>query len=405
MIRRLRNKFVLINMTIVTAMLAVIFSLVIFFMGMTLEFQGEQRMQNLAEDVLRPEPRDGPHIGRRHEAWQPYFVVKLDEQGNLLSISSSFPEEPDGEQLAQYIQAAQGQQANSGALTDYGLRFRKQATPFGQVILFADISNEIAMMENLIQTCIVISVLSFFVFLLISFLLAKWAVRPVETAWNQQRQFVADASHELKTPLTVIMTNAELLQSPEYGKEEKKRFSESILTMSRQMRGLVESLLELARVDNGASKMVFSQLDFSELVQDSLLPFEPVYFEKELQLESDIEENLQVKGSASHLRQVLDILLDNGAKYSFANSVVTVTAKRQGSCCLLWVSNSGEAISRQDLKNIFKRFYRIDKARSMNHSYGLGLAIAESVVKEHGGKIWAQSEKGINTFFVQLPLV
>ena len=262
--------------------------------------------------------------------------------------------------------------------------------------------SELATMRSLTDTCILIGVLGFAVFLGLSFLLARWAVKPVETAWNQQRQFVADASHELKTPLTVILTNAELLQEPEYDEQARSRFVDSIMTMSRQMRGLVESLLELARVDNGGQNMVFSRLNFSELVSDALLPFEPVYFEKGLTLESNVEENLFVKGSQQHLKQVADILLDNASKYASADSTVRVILRRQGSHCLLSVASAGDAISREDLKNIFKRFYRMDKARSMNHSYGLGLSIADSIVGKHGGKIWAESADGVNTFFVQL---
>ena len=258
-------------------------------------------------------------------------------------------------------------------------------------------------MRSLTNTCVIIGVLSFAVFLGLSFLLARWAVKPVETAWNQQRQFVADASHELKTPLTVILTNAELLQEPEYDEQARSRFVDSIMTMSHQMRGLVESLLELARVDNGGQNMVFFRLNFSELVSDALLPFEPVYFEKGLTLESNVEENLFVKGSQQHLKQVADILLDNASKYASADSTVRVILRRQGSHCLLSVASAGDAISKEDLKNIFKRFYRMDKARSMNHSYGLGLSIADSIVSKHGGKIWAESADGVNTFFVQLP--
>ena len=174
--------------------------------------------------------------------------------------------------------------------------------------------------------------------------------------------------------------------------------------MSHQMRGLVESLLELARVDNGGQNMVFSRLNYSELVTDALLPFEPVYFEKGLLLESEVAEGVFVKGSAQHLKQVLDILLDNASKYAAPDSTVQVTLRTQGAHCLLSAANPGEEISKEDLKNIFKRFYRVDKARSMNHSYGLGLAIAEGIIHRHNGKIWAESGGGINTFFVQLPL-
>ena len=402
MIKRLRIKFVCINMTIVTAMLLVIFGMVLQFTQENLENQSIRMMQNVAENERVQPGRPG---ASREEVQLPFFFVTIDFRGEMTAASGGYYDLSDEEQVLQIIQQARNTDAETGILKEYKMRFQKRTMPFGEAMVFVDISSEIATMENLVKTCVFIGIISFSVFLGLSFWLARWAVKPVETAWNQQRQFVADASHELKTPLTVIMTNAELLQSPEYTDADRRRFSDSILTMSHQMRGLVESLLELARVDNGAAKMVFSEFDFSEQVSDGLLPFEPVYFEKELLLESEIEEGLKVKGSQAHLRQVLDILLDNAAKYASPQGTVTVKLKRQGSHCLLSVANPGEQISKEDLKNIFKRFYRIDKVRSMNHSYGLGLSIADSIVKEHGGRIWAESAEGINTFFVQLTAV
>ena len=400
MIRRLRIKFVCINMAIVTAMLYVIFSLIIFFMGMGLEIQSQNMMQQLMDSSIRPEWRGEG----RQEVRRPYFLVQIDHRGDTVNIDRSYFDQTEDSVLEEYIHAALDAGEVSGTLKEDKLRFRKHNSPMGMTIVFVDISAEIAAMENLVKACVVIGLASFGIFFGISFLLAKWAVKPVETVWNQQKQFVADASHELKTPLTVIMTNAEMLQEPEYSETERQRFAGSILIMSRQMRGLVESLLELARVDNGTARMDFAEVNFSELTAEGLLPFEPLYFEKELLLESNIEEGLKVKGSAAHLRQVLDILLDNGAKYSAPGTQVSVQLRRQAAACLLTVSNSGEPISREDLTNIFKRFYRVDKARSMNHSYGLGLSIADSIVKEHGGKIWAESSGGVNTFLVQLPL-
>ena len=398
MIKRLRRKFIVINMAIVTVMLVVIFSLVVFFMGMAIEIEDRQVMEEISENALRP----GGRPVRPREGWRSYLVLREDGQGIWVAEGAGSLEEPEQDAAMEYLEAVREQGEEYGLLRQENLRYFSRQTPFGQVIVFLDISGEMDTMGNLIRTCGFISALSFCIFWVISIGLARWAIKPVETAWNQQRQFVADASHELKTPLTVIMTNAELMQSPEYGEEDRRRFAGSILAMSQQMRGLVESLLDLARVDNGAVNMVFSMVDLSELVAECLLPFEPVYFERELTLESRVEEGLYVKGSAAHLRQVVEILLDNGAKYASPQGCVEVTLKRQGNHCLLSVSNPGEPIGKEDLQNIFKRFYRIDKARTMNHSYGLGLAIADSVVREHGGKIWAESENGRNTFFVQL---
>lgn len=334
---------------------------------------------------------------------RPYFLARLDADGTVEIADRGFFRDTEEETLEAYARMALEEGKPSGTLRSVRLRYQILENPFGKTVVFADISGEIQAMENLLKGSLVIAVLSFGAFLVISILLARWAVKPVEEAWDRQSRFVADASHELKTPLTVIMTNAELLQSG-VSEEESGRFAESILMMARQMRALVESLLELARLDSGAGTMPLSELDFSELVSDGLLPFEPVYFERELLLNSEIEKGLRIKGSASHLRQVLDILLDNGAKYASAGSCAWVRLHRQGNQCVLRVETPGEVLGREDCKRIFERFYRMDPARTGSGSYGLGLSIAKSIITEHGGKIWAESNDGVNIFFVQLPL-
>lgn len=400
MIRRLRIKFVCINMAIVTAMLLVIFGMLLHHTAENLEQQSMGMLQTIMDDRIKPvRPGEVPE-----EIRLPWFRVSQGLQGEQVIISNGY-DLSDEALLGEILRQTRESDAQTGILKAYNLRFRKISSHMGEQLLFVDISAEMATMKSLVKTCISVGVLSFGVFLLLSLFLARWAIRPVEEAWNQQRQFVADASHELKTPLTVIMTNAELLQDAQYDDQEKATFSESILTMSRQMRFLVERLLDLARVDNGNAKMEFSLQDLSELVTDSLLPFEPVYYERQLQLEADVEPGIRVRGSESHLKQVVEILLDNGAKYTTPEGTVRVSLRRQGSSSLLSVAGPGEAMSREELKNIFRRFYRIDKARSRDGSYGLGLAIAESIVTEHSGKIWAESEGNINTFFVQIPVI
>ena len=146
-------------------------------------------------------------------------------------------------------------------------------------------------------------------------------------------------------------------------------------------------------------------VDLSRLVREAMLPFEPVFFERGLTLDSDIAEGVTVQGSPGHLRQVVEILLDNARKYAEGQGTVSVRLERSGvRSCILSVADPGQAISREDLENIFKRFYRVDTARSRDGSYGLGLAIAEGIVQSHRGKIWAESSSGVNTFFVRLPV-
>lgn len=401
MLKKLRVKFVCFIMAIVTIMLCVIFGTVYYFTSKSLEEESIQMLQRIAAD---PFQLDMPGETQQ-EVRLPYFILQITPFTKPVAIYSGYYDLSDENFLAEILDVAYSSDAQTGVLKEYDLRFYRIVSAQTQRIIFADMSSERATLENLVQTCVSLGVLSLLVFFVISLILAHRAVKPIEQAWTQQRQFVADASHELKTPLTVILTNAELLQDPEYDEESRAQFSGNILTMSRQMRGLVEGLLELARVDNGTARMTFDDLDLSGLVSDAALPFEPLYFERGLELECQIEAGIRLKGSASHLRQVVDILLDNAMKYSSPQGTVGVSLKKQGSHCLLSVSSPGEPISPEDLKNIFKRFYRIDKARSMDQSYGLGLSIAEGIVDTHHGKIWAESGDGRNTFYVQLPAI
>ena len=399
MLKQLRLKFVAAILVIVTAMLCVIFGLVYHFTSQSLEAESIQMMQDIAADPFQLGTPKETASGVR----LPYFSLVTGPRGELIATGGGYYDLSDEDFLRELLNVAFYSDEQVGTLKDYNLRFCRVTASQYQCIVFADMSSEQTTLHNLVKTCLLIGGVSLLAFLAISLLLARWTVKPVEQAWEQQRQFVADASHELKTPLTVILTNAELLQAPDCDEATRSQCSGSILTMSRQMRGLVERLLELARVDSGVARLDLAPLDLSELISDALLPFEPLYFEAGLTLESQIDEGIAVKGSEAQLRQAADILLDNALKYSTPGGTVAVTLTRQGGHSLLAVASPGEAISDADLKNIFKRFYRVDKARRMDHSYGLGLSIAEQIVHTHRGRIWAESAGGQNTFFVQLP--
>lgn len=427
MIRKLRIRFVSIMMVIVCTMLIIIFGLVVHMTHSRIREDGFRMMESVANAPMGTRSDRNPKRkdeNREMNVQLPFFRVQIDADGKIVDTDGDYydlTEEGSEAVLEELVSAATASEEKVGDLHDYNLRyyrcnakrwFDKQVPDEDPVaadvliIVFADISSEIATMRSLYRTCVIIGLGSFASFLVISIFFARWAVRPVEEAWAQQRQFVSDASHELKTPLTVILTDAEMLKSPRFDEAHKAQFVDNILTMSNQMRGLVESLLQLARVDNGAiQKMPLTNIDLSGLVSDELLTFDALFFEKGLTLAEDITDGITVHGSTQHLKQVVEILLDNARKYSAPNGTVQVTLQKSGAHhCLLSVADPGDAISPEDLKKIFQRFYRIDEARAMNHSYGLGLAIAENIVKNHKGRIWAESEGGINTFRVELPM-
>ncbi len=385
-------------MTIVTVMLAVIFGLILFFTRSNMEQESIRMLRSVSMMPMQP---DVPDKAPQKMLPSVFAVYKTSDE-EYEAWGSEVIDFSDNELLSEIYTEAMNEKTETGILDEYDLRFHINHNPIQKAVFFADISGEIKTIRQLAYTCVFIAFISLILFFAISVLLAHWTVKPVETAWDQQKQFVADASHELKTPLTVIMTNAEMLLDDQHTAEKRTQFSESILTMSKQMRELTESLLELARSDHHSKELSLADTDLSSLISEAVLPFEPLYYEKELTLHCEIQDHITVSGDGSQLCRLADILLDNAMKYSYPDTTVTVSLKKHRDCCIFSVSSQGDTISKADLKNIFKRFYRVDKARSSNHSYGLGLSIAESIVKGHGGRIWAESHGEATVFQVRL---
>lgn len=404
MLKKLKFRFICVTMTITALLLTVILGMIIGFTENSLRDQSIRMMQSVAAVPVR---RDAPeHIPRRDPGMPinlPHFTVKRAPDGTFTVIGGyEYGDLTDDEYIRSLMEAADASGEPMGTLYDRSLRYLKVSSPMSEHTVFADISSEIAAVSSLTTTCILIGVAALAVFFVLAMLLARWMTRPVETAWQQQRRFVADASHELKTPLTVIMTNAELIGSSD-DPYVKSRSADGVLTAAKRMRVLIEDLLTLARLDDGSAKADFADADLSDITENSLLSFEALFFERSIELTSEICGDIHVHGSASQLRQVTDILFDNARKYTPVGGSVNVALRRVGrSECVLTVENSGEEIPKEELCNIFKRFYRVDKARSDTHSYGLGLPIADSIVSSHGGRITAESENGINRFCVHL---
>ena len=394
MLKRLRRKFILITMVLILVILSVIFCLVYSFTKADMDRQNSAIMQRLSQSVTRPVPLEQLPQDIR----TPWFAMRV-SGGIITSVGYTGYDLNDEAFLNEILEAVLKKNDTQGMLGKYDLMYRRIGDRQSMVIILLDVSGQQASLQALVESCIWIGAASLAVFWLLSFFLARWAVKPVDKAWNRQRQFISDASHELKTPLTVIMSNAELLQEDPVSVQ---RYSQNILTMSHQMKDLVEGMLELSRVDNGKVKESFQRVDMSALVEQSQMEFEPVLFERGIALEAHIQPGITVKGNSRYLKQIIDVLLDNAGKYSDPG-VADVSLTRQGRNCLLTVANPGEPIAEEEQKKIFARFYRADRARSRNGSYGLGLSIAKSAVEEHGGKIWVTSNPTGNCFCVQLP--
>ena len=400
MIQKLYWKFVVINMTIVTMMLCVILGMVFYFTRNNLESESINMMQTIATRPFQLQPPGNTDEDIR----LPYFIVHLGPKGEVLTTNGGYYDLSNEEFLHILIKEAASRPQTLGVLKNYNLRYYRLDTPMDHCLVFADISSERTTLQHLLQTCMLIGAASFLLFLGISLKLAAWAIQPVEWAWKQQRQFVADASHELQPPLTVILTNAELVESLEYDEESRSRFVQGIRTEACQMKGLIEEMLELARADQSDTNTNLTVFRMDELVTEEVLSFEPVFYERGIILESMTDmEPLLMKGDLKQLRRVIDILLDNAQKYARKQGHVRVSLTSGERTCILEVSNEGNPLSEEDQERIFKRFYRGDQARSRSGSYGLGLSIAQAIVHRHKGQIRVESMRGWNRFYVELP--
>lgn len=264
-------------------------------------------------------------------------------------------------------------------------------------------------MRDLIGSSLLVGCAALILLFLISLFLAGWALRPVERAWDQQRRFVSDASHELKTPLTVILANLDILRRHEGDSiRAQRKWLDSSEAEAQHMKQLVEDLLTLARLDEAghtAPLPAMCAVDLTDAVLSSLLTFEPVAFEQGLELDSSLEPCICVNGDEARLKQLTTILLDNACKYAGKGGRVTVSLTASGDRARLSVSNTGDVIPPEQLRHLFERFYRADPARTGGQSgYGLGLAIASGIAQLHSGRITALSDAEHGTVFsVTLP--
>lgn len=287
------------------------------------------------------------------------------------------------------------------------ISWRMISSKFGWRIAIADTSSVDAEIASQLVRSLELGGGGIVAIVLIALLLSRWALKPVERAWEQQRQFVADASHELKTPLAVILANTQILKSDESKiPEESRRWIEGASDEAERMRGLVEELLELARTEDGASSArAYAPVDLSSLVEGDALQFDAVAYERGCEIETNVIDGISVLGDQEQLERLLKTLIDNACKYAARGTTVKVTLEKNGSHALFIATNQGEPIPEEDLPHVFDRFWRSDKARARSTGgYGLGLAIAKGIAESHGGKIWATSDDVRGTsFYVKLP--
>lgn len=327
-----------------------------------------------------------------------FYTVALSYDGEVIEIKNEAPtvyENSDLENLAVKIV-----NNNKTTGTENNLSFYKVDKNGYILVTFMDntIVNESAV--TLFRYTLIFGIVALVVFFFLSKFLARKIVEPLEEGYKKQKQFISDAGHELKTPVSVVSANAELLER-ELGDNQ---WLKNIQYENERMGILVSQLLDLARAEN--VKPQFEEINFSRLVAGEALPFESVAFEKGINLNTNITDDIKIMGNSTQLKQVVSVLLDNAIKHSVGNSDVTLNLIKENNYINLSVVNKGEEIPKEHREKLFERFYRVDDARnSESNHYGLGLAIAKAIVDSHKGKIEVLCYNGLVEFKVKIPVL
>ena len=404
MIRSLKIKFVAITMGLVSIILVAIFAIILHSNHKAMEEQSVNDLKQIVSMSLIDLVKATAHINEydmKNFQFTSLFVVTLDKDGYILSQIQNNTS-IDSHSLEKAVNIAFLSKNKIGSIKDMKLRYLKVLEEPYEKIAFIDTTRETQTMESLIITLIMTAILSFISFLIISIFLSSWALKPVEIAWLQQKQFIADASHELKTPLTVLLANIDILE------ENKKdiiknqiKWVNSSKQEAIQMKNLLEEMLFLAKTDSKNIKPVFSRINISDILISQILSLEVIAFEKNVDINYDkVEEDLYINGNEKQIQSLFSILLENACKYSDENTTITVTLKKEQEKIKLDINNFGPVIQKGELNNIFERFYRVEKSRNKQHGgYGLGLSIAKKITTTHNMKIWAESSDSKGTSF------
>ena len=413
MINRTRRKFILSTMAVMALLLLLLLGALNLTMYFSTEHQVYRAMEQLAradgvpfrEGPGRPKEKSpsSPPRGDNLPAGQPLtgflpparsdFSVKLSFDGTVLGTYPAAPYELTSSEVDALITSAVATGVKSGSLGRF--RFLLSDRPYGQILVFHDTQLERSTQLRLLLVTGGIFLLSLVAVFPLSLVLSRWAVRPVKDAFEKQRQFIADASHELRTPITVIRAGAELLET-ELG---ENRWLSPILSESRRMQEQISDLLFLAKSDHPDRPLEKREFDLSKVVRSAALSFECLAYEHHQTLTTQIEENLTLCGDEAQIGQLCAILLDNAVKHTPKGGEITLSLSAHGRARLLTLRNTGAGISAAEQERVFERFYRTSSARAGTSGSGLGLSIAKTIVDAHGGKIAVSSHTSEYTEF------
>ncbi len=397
MIRKLKIKFVALAMTALFALLAVI------VVGMNLiNYHSVVQEADAVLSVLSqnkgafPDFGSGPnnHLPPNMSPETPYesryFSVFLNESGEVVLTDTSKIASVDSEAAAAYARTIVEKQSVQGFLDEYRYIFRSE--PNGFRITFLDCGRSLASFRKFLVASTGMALMGYVVVFFVIFFFAGRIIRPIAESYDKQKRFITDAGHEIKTPLTIISANVDILEM-ELGENESLA---DIRQQTERLRSLTDDLVMLTRMEEPGNTMQKIDFPLSEVVAEAAHPFRTLAIQQGKEFVCHIQPMLSLNGNDKAIQQLVAILLDNALKYSPYGGTIALNLIKQNKVVHLSVFNTAATeIKRESLGRVFDRFYRTDASRSSETGgHGIGLSIAKAVVTAHGGKIQAGTQDG-----------
>ncbi|UJF16258.1 HAMP domain-containing histidine kinase [Jeotgalibaca sp. MA1X17-3] len=402
MVEMLRRKFIVIS---VSAVFVVILMIGLFSNAFNYSQIGKNSeiiLRILAEndgnfpepEVQAVKPDLPPRVSPEVPFYTRFFTIKIDDQKQVMEVNTDKIASVSRENAIAYADSILKSGKKSGLADEF--KYNVVTKDYGSLLIFVSLDRELEIFYSFLENSIIIGSIAIFMVFLIILIFSKKAIAPIAESYEKQKQFITDASHELKTPLTIISTNAEVIEMS----SGESQWTKSIHNQVHRLSKLIESLVSLTRMDEEKNQLIKNDFSLSQVVEETAEAFLEMGLMKGKELIIRVEKEINYDGNEDSIRQLVSILLDNALKYGLKNEPILISLKRQGKKYVIQTINKSENLRIQNYDMLFERFYREDLSRnSQLEGYGIGLSIAKAIVLKHKGKITAESLDGKRMIF------